>query len=370
MFLRATFPSPRGSSILTALLFVTAWTGVASAQSRATLKIEGEAGKIYPVTYQWEGDIEPVTDPGANFYTFYYTGTVLEDGTVPEDSEIRRVTISNLEWEQNRAGMIAAIQAFIESGKVTEPREQRSLINRNVELDANFNYVDTSAAEAPRQSNSSVDPRAQAEWTFFYDQVVLWQYYCQRIILNERASERPSRSRSARERQEYIDALTAYEGDLTGINVNELLGELIEGEQLGDFVAAQYFDAVRDYQDFSQITALRDDFVRRADLREARARRIFDEMIEAIDARELDRERYDDWKVEKNDRLGSFVTAWTEVQEGRLLNFDQTYYLLTEEPVEAVPADARSVPVRKVLTPQDLINEDGQLKGPQYRSGY
>jgi hypothetical protein len=340
------------------------------AQTRATIKIEGEAPRIYPVTYEWEGDIEPVVDPGANFYTFFYTGTVLEDGTVPQDSEIKRVTISNLEWEQDRGAIVAAIQTFIESGEVTAPREQRSLVNQNVELDGNFNYVDTSAPAPRRQAAGPSDPRAQAEWTFFYDQVVLWQYYCHRVVLNERSVDRPSRSGTARERQEYIDALSAYDGDLQGLNRGELLGQLLEGQELGDFVAAQYFDAKRDAEDFSQIEALRDDFVRRADEREARARRIFDEMVEAIEARQTDRDLYDDWKRGKSDQLGNFVTAWTEVQEGRLLNFGQTYYLLTEDPVEAVPADARSVPVRKVLTPQDLINEDGQLKGPQYRPGY
>jgi hypothetical protein len=349
---------------------ILSFAAVAGAQTRASVKIEGEAPRIYPATYEWDGDIEPVIDPGANFYTFYYTGTVLEDGTVPEDSEIKRVTVSNLEWEQNRATIITAIQTFIESGEVTAPREQRSLVNRNVQLDGNFEYVDTTPQQAAPARTSSMDPKIQAEWTFFYDQVVLWQYYCHRVVLNEQSGERPSSSQSARERQEYVDALRAYDGDLEGINPNEVLGQLMEGQQLDDFVAASYFDAKRDAEDFSQIEALRDEFVRRADEREARARRIFDEMVEAVEARQSDRELYDEWKQERNDRLGDFVTAWTEVQEGRLLNFGQTYYLLTEEPVEAVPAGARSVPVRKVLTPQDLIDEDGQLKGPQHRSGY
>lgn len=354
--------------------------GVAGAQTRASVQLEGQGLQVHPATYEWEGKVEPVIDPGANFYTFFYTGTVLEDGTVPIESEIRRVAVSNLEWEQNRAAMVATIQSKIEGGQAAAESSQKreSIVNQNVRLDGNFEYVDTSKTSAAAEPDPSqmADPVLQAEWTFYYDQVVLWQYYCKRVILNDQSEDSaPNSSAEERQQREYIDAINAYEGDLRGINRRDLLAELSGGEdgEEGDpssFAAAEYFDAKRDVEDQSQITALRDEFVRLASLREDRAKRIFDEMIDAIEARKADREKYNDWMAEKSDSLDDFVTAWTEVKDGRLLNFEGTYYLLTEEPIEAVPADARSVPVRDRVTPQDLIDADGTLKPAQYRPGY
>src|SRR5690606_29495907 len=132
-------------------------------------------------------------------------------------------------------------------------------------------------------------------------QVVLWQYYCKRVVLNDLSEDSmPNSSTEQRQRQEYIEAINAYEGDLRGINRTDLLSQLTEGQSRdGQFAAASYFNAKREAEDQSQITALRDEFVRLASLREDRARRIFDEMIEAIEARRTDREKYDDWKREK-----------------------------------------------------------------------
>lgn len=351
--------------------------GAAQAQTRASVELEGPGTQVHPAIYEWEGEIEPVMDPGANFYTFFYTGTVYPDGTVPFDTEIQRVPVSNLEWEQNRDAMVASIQAHIEGGQdagESSGGERKSIVNRDVKLDGNFEYVDTSKDEKEEEIDPSQisDPEIQAEWTFYYDQLVLWQYYCKRVILNDQSEDTaPNTSAEKREREEYIDAINAYEGDLRGIDRRDLYAELATDlPEARDFTAASYFNAKRDYKDQSQITALRDEFVRLAQQREDKARRLFDEMIEAIEARREDQQNYDDWIQEKSDNLNNFVTAWSEVKDGRLLNFGQTYYLLTEEPVEAVPSDARSVPVRKTLTPQDLIEEDGSLKPAQYRPGY
>lgn len=374
---------PKSSRLAIHLALLGLWlgsAGLAGAQTRASIEIGGEGLQVHPATYAWEGKVEPVIDPGANFYTFYYTGTVLEDGTVPIESEIQRIAVSNLEWEQNRAALVAAIQARIEGGQeaAESSAPRQSIVNQNVRLDGNFEYVDTSKPTASEPDPSQLaDPALQAEWTFYYDQVVLWQYYCKRIILNDRSEDTaPNSSDEERQKREYIDAINAYEGDLRGISRTDLLQELAGGEGEGEdeetpsFLAANYFNAKRDAEDQSQITALRDEFVRLATLREDRAKRIFDEMIEAIEARKTDRENYDAWHREKADGLDAFATAWTEVKDGRLLNFGETYYLLTEEPIEAVPADARSVPVRERLTPQDLLEADGTLKPAQYRPGY
>lgn len=375
---KVSFPKAlRTVTVLAVAMLLVSLAGTARAQSRASVTLEGSGLQVHPATYKWDGEIEPVLDPGANFYTFFYTGTVWPDGTVPEDSEIRRVAVSNLEWEQNRSAMVAEIQAMIEGGQdaAEANRERESIVNQDVRLDGNFEYVDTSKKKKEEIDPSQIsDPESQAEWTFYYDQLVLWQYYTDRVVLNNPAEVRPpSTSAEERERQQFVDAINAYEGDLAGIDRADIYSELIqdipEAETTG-FSAATYFDARREFETQEMITALRDEFVRLAQQREDRARRIFDEMIEIIEARRDDRQNYDDWIQEKSDNLDNFVTAWSEVKDGRLLNFGQTYYLLTEEPLEAVPADARSVPVRKTLTPQDLIEEDGNLKPAQYQPGY
>lgn len=367
-------PILRRTIVLTFAAALLGSAGLAQAQTRASVDLEGEGLQVHPATYKWDGDIEPVLDPGANFYTFFYTGTVLPDGTVPEDSEIKRVAISNLEWEQNRSAMVDAIQALIEGGQdaADANRERKSIVNQDVRLDGNFEYVDKSKKKEEVIDPSQIsDPESQAEWTFYYDQVVLWQYYCDRVVLNNPAEvDPPSTSAEERERQEYVDAINAYEGDLQGIDRADVYSELTREIPDQGFSAAAYFDARRDFEDQEMITSLRDEFSRLAQQREDRARRVFDDMIELIEARREDRQNYDDWIQEKSDDLDDFVTAWSEVKDGRLLNFGQTYYLLTDEPLEAVPADARSVPVRKTLTPQDLIEEDGNLKPAQYQPGY
>lgn len=362
----------RSLVLAVAAVAMVALAGSVGAQTLASVEIEGEGVQVHPTTYKWDGKFEPVLDPGANFYTFYYTGTVEQDGTVLEDVEIKRVAVSNLEWEQNRAAIVAKLQSFIEGGQdQASADQQKSLVNKNVELDGNFNYVDKSKTAPKPNASESTDPISQAEWTFYYDQVVLWQYYCQRVILNEVDPDaKPSKSKGTRERQEYVDALVAYEGDTRGINPNDVLNELAGEDESGDFIAAEYFNAKREAEDQMEIKALHEEFARRASALEDKARRIFDEMVDAIEARQKDREKYEGWVQERNEGLNDFATAWTEVEAGRLLNFDQTYYLLTEEPIEAVPEGARSVQVRKVVTPQDLIEESGKLKPPQYRPGY
>src|SRR5690606_38989245 len=44
--------------------------------------------------------------------------------------------------------------------------------------------------QAPiRRGPQEFDPQVAAEWTFYYDQLVLWQYYCARVLLRDMDQE-------------------------------------------------------------------------------------------------------------------------------------------------------------------------------------
>lgn len=343
-------------------------TQPAGAQVLASVEINEDpaAGDPHPTIYTWEGENRPIKDP-VQYYTFYYTGEVAPDGTVPLGTTIDRVAVPNTEWEQNRKAIVTQLAAYYSAQQGIEVPDQPT-----VTLDENFEYVETGVAQDP--NTAGLDPRAAAEWTFYIDQFVLWQFYCRRVLMNERDAERANSTEE--ELQRYLDrqALSALGPD---INVDEVLEEAqrIREEEEEDpnappqeeieLLGAE-FDPDAIYADPQTMGKYRDEFVRMAEAREKLATTIFSDMLAAIDARKDELDRYEDWLESKQRELLDFARAWAKVQSGERVSFEDTFYLITKEPLESVPRDSRNVVRREVLTPQDLISRDGQLKGPEF----
>lgn len=372
----------RGLAWLAALMFMGAGMQ-ASAQIQTEVEFGGSGDAPHPVRFTWDGETEPVYDPVTR-YTFFYTGTVLGDATVPLGTEIRRIAVPILEWQANKAHLINQYQAFYDGVEPVSAEPEGFRINRNVELDANFNYVDTTPRAPARGGGGAIDDtEAAAEWAFFYDQFVLWQYYNRRIILNEPDAVYANETAERLALSEEQRALRQYRatGQLEGLDEDEVLRELALrrgidyeaylAEEMG-FATGQprpvatEFDAHRDYASTETLNQFREEFIQDAEALERQARTVYLSILNEVEEREADQMRLADWRSARRQNLYNFVEAWDQVQRGERIAIGDTFYLITDEPVADIPAETRNVLVRKKLTPQDILTEEGELKEPEF----
>lgn len=88
----------------------------------------------HPLTYSWGAEIKPVTDPGAFFYYFYYTGTVGPDARVEQGTKIQRIPVPYLEWEAEKKNIIAKLAYFYQVTKNIQPGGLSALGGEGVEF--------------------------------------------------------------------------------------------------------------------------------------------------------------------------------------------------------------------------------------------
>ena len=70
------------------------------------------------------------------------------------------------------------------------------------------------------------------------------------------------------------------------------------------------------------------------------------------------------WLDTKRKELSEFADSWQKVDKGDSFMIDNTLYLVTKEPSDAIPLNGVNVIKSERLTPQDLLNEDGSMKQP------
>lgn len=340
----------------------------AQGASQAVIEIAGPADKKdpHPITYYWEGENKPIYGAPAKFYTYYYVGTVSPDATVPSGVSILRVAVPNDEWELNRRAVLTRLASFYEEAyNVAKPAGEPS-----VAFDENFNYVETK----PNENPGSLDPRAAAEWTFYYDQFVLWQFYCKRVLLNDRDAEKASSDAKELEQAAVRKSLEQREDlDAPVEEVMKAMEELeSEGEDEkaaapkveGAAEVATEFDPDAEYADPKHNLIFRDEFIKLAEEREKQATKTFTDMLGRIDTRADEMQRFQDWLKEKKVKLHEFASAWSKVRDGDTFYIDDIFYMVTKEPLQEIPPDSLNVVVRDVVTPQDLIAKDGTIKRP------
>lgn len=432
-----------------AVAFGLATFGVAAsdsvfAQMLADVEVGGVGVEVHPTYYTYDGDIKPVYKGTTAYYTFFYTGLVEPNATVPLETVIQRIPISNLEWEQNKANMIQKLtNAYANDPNKDAPTAKKSIINRDVRLDKNFKYVDTKASEkkaarAGRKGGVG-DPEVAAEWVFYYDQFVLWQYYCRRVLLDQEDAKLASSTAEEIDERKDREFLRKYskQYDLEGLDVDDII-ELVElerdqiedeeneaegrggrrgkgkGKGKGKFgrdssrdkdgkdkkdkrrkksskskdrgknsgkgggakrsgfgdEEGTVFEAGLDFEDPERLNRYYTEFLYLADRREEFARRIYIAMVNDIEARKSDRVRLADWRSRKANDLGEFVEAWDNVQSGESVAVGDTFFLITDKPVESIPEESRNILVRRVMTPQDLMDENGKLKESEFGQGF
>lgn len=372
----------------------------AQTQSQASVDLGGapSAKDPHPATYFWEGKPEVIKD-SLKFYTFYYTGPVNGDATVPLGEKIQRIPVANDVWKANKDAIVGRLKAFYEEAYnvANNPGSQPK-----VAFDENYNYVEVGGTQA---KNAAMDPLAAAEWTFYYDQFVLWQFYCRRVLLNDTDATKASSSREDLQRASDLQSLQGFEG----VNAEEALNaakEIREQQEAADAAksgkpgagkkptaqktpvaaakggkggrgkgpapkpaeitseVATEFNPDLDYADPHHNDAFRDEFVRLAGEREKESVRMFTDMLGRINKRADETQRYEDWLTERRGQLQEFAKAWGKVKAGASVNFENTTYFLTKEPLETQPIDTVNVVVRDAVTPQDLLDANGKLKKP------
>lgn len=350
----------------------------ASAEVFARIQVHPDAptDDPHPITYFWDGSNQPVKDP-VHFHTFFYTGRVESDATVEVGNRIGRVAVANNEWEQNKTAIINELTAYyvlsFGAQQVAAPQAGPQLA---MDIDSG-GFTQLNPVQQQGGQGAGVDPRAVAEWSFYLDQVVLWQFYCRRVIVNDRRAASANSSERVLQRRADRAALEGFEGDTDAVldeteRLREEEGELEGGGQPdandNTPVVATVFEPEFIFDDPMIIDKYRNEFVELAEHREERAYNMFSGMLDGIRARETEFARYEDWLAGKQRELIEFARAWGKVQAGQRVTFDDTFYLITDEPLRSVPEDSRNVIRAEVLTPQDLIRSDGRLKGPQFPS--
>ncbi|MCX7014783.1 MAG: hypothetical protein NTW86_19915, partial [Candidatus Sumerlaeota bacterium] len=109
--------------------------------------------------------------------------------------------------------------------------------------------------------------------------------------------------------------------------------------------------------------------------------RIFQDCAYAVDAQDHDthfgfisrlkdrqdaRNRYAEWLHDRHSLVTDFVHDWAKKYNGQEFDVDGVEYLVTEygEKEPNVGPNSRNLVIDKVVTPYDLLNDDGTLKRP------
>ncbi len=350
-------------------LFVGATTSLwAQPQALVQIQATAQTKDPHPIAYFWEGENESIKEP-VHYYTYYYTGTVNSDATVPVGEDVKRIAIPNTNWEANKGAIISILTSYYEEAFNVQRQQPQG---NSVGFDENFNYVET---QQPKQAGA-FDPHAAAEWSFYYDQFVLWQFYCRRVLLNDR--EATSANSSREELQSIADrrSLTGIEG----INVEDVLKAAKEIRDASTPTApgaqppaaadpnvphaATAFDPEKDYADAHNNDIFRDEFVQMAEQLEGESTSSYTEMLARISLRADENERLADWQARKAGELQDFARAWNTVRSGDSMYLGDTFLLMTKQPVELTNGNGLNVVVRNRTTPQDILDPSGTIKKP------
>ena len=228
------------------------------------------------------------------------------------------------------------------------------------------------------------DPRALAEWSFFYWQILLWENYISRGTLMlpglltvtdmDRFANIIDKPREPvwtwteidpqdEEPKEWVQSTREFP---TLPPPSDAETPIIE--TLRTLAAAQGGQIVD-----PQIPA-------EADQNLAAIMRIYGEAAFALDAvkhdqywgvinsirqRQEDRDKYAEWLGDRQELVNEYAQEWARKYDGSEFDVDGVQFLVSErQPIKNVPPNARNIVIDKQVVPYDLLNEDGTLKKP------
>ncbi|MCE5231120.1 hypothetical protein LLG95_16205 [bacterium] len=266
------------------------------------------------------------------------------------------------------------------------------------------------------------DPKAAAEWTFYYDQLVLWQYYCARNLLRGQdktlletlppsgglqmqpqqqqlisqisgMTPQMLRSETIRQSQQmnqpgnmnqfrtsYIPSGGGIEGenpDMGGGGGGMMmmgpggggfgsLGAPAPGQQIS--LLRETFDPQKDFESLTDPAAkstgdeYREKFTEAAKQLDEQIYTIYMEMLKGIDKRQVTNENYEKWIKEKRQEVTNYAETWRKLEHGETIMIGGTMFLVSKDPLESVPNQSINIIKRERLTPADLLNPDGTVR--------
>lgn len=231
-------------------------------------------------------------------------------------------------------------------------------------------------AQAGPEGAGAADPDLFAKWSLYAEQLALWTDYVERFAL---AGKKPTRTL----------ADFKFPGDPTGgegqegqnfVSREGSAERLVEknqfrsmDDQVGDFFtpgggneAGGQQQVAWTHEDLDkQATSLYQAYAQ--DLKELEEDQL--KYLVQLDARlgerEIQRKAYDDWRLDQQFDLQAVVEDWQRRYEGQVSVIDGVRYELYRPGTvpNAVTRGAQIVETNFVLTPYDILNEDGTLKG-------
>lgn len=189
-----------------------------------------------------------------------------------------------------------------------------------VTADQKLNYENQKIAELQNElvSQGAIqqdqDPRAVAVWTYWWEQLKLWETYTEDELFRvDLAAD--------------IQTIDFTTQDGVKLSVENIYNTLVtQSEQINE---EQHRENVQ--------------------------------FLERLVVRENLRTAYEDWVRDKERSLLEFAQSWSKRMKGEILSVEGNIYLISSEPLEKIPRDAINIVTRK-LTPYDLLNSDGSLK--------
>jgi hypothetical protein len=168
----------------------------------------------------------------------------------------------------------------------------------------------------PQTPNEIGDTRAAAEWLFYYDQVYLWNLY--------------------------------------------VAEEILDTDTGGEFLMGLQPDALR-----QEIPKFYERLIEMRDQLAADEHKENLEFYARMDARELQRERYDEWRAQEAENILEFAREQRRRIEGTEVIVENRAFIISAEPLRRVqPGRVNIVTESRIVTPYDLLTSDGELKSP------
>jgi hypothetical protein len=230
---------------------------------------------------------------------------------------------------------------------------------------------------------AGTSPRTLGEWTFYFWQFSIWEYYVSKdtLLLDDFMTladvSRLDRVVSGRrepvwtwteidpaddEPKEWIQVQTdptpieeptpEEEAAIETLIENAFDGGVIRGAQDPEIHKAEYLGMYRLYRQAAlAVTAEEHD--------------TYYGLIDRLRERQEDRDRYYAWLEDRRRLVIDFTEEWARKFDGSEFNVDGVMYLVSVgEPLMSVPRNARNVVIDRVVTPYDLLEDSGRLKKP------
>jgi hypothetical protein len=204
-------------------------------------------------------------------------------------------------------------QTAVRRTAVAEDEKQR--LDQQRIADLQNKLLTEGLIQQPQGQQQAQDPHAVAAWTYWWEQMKLWQTY-----VKDRLFHRPLDTD--------IKDINFATQDTVKQSVDADANTLVvQSEQIND----------EQHQENLQF-------------------------LERLRAREDQRTAYEDWvRAKQQDLVLDFAEPWVKRMKGDIVSIDGNVYLISSEPLQRVPRNAINIVTHK-LTPYDLINPDGSLK--------